>query len=111
MKRVESHLSRTRRSEEAVALGTTPIMQDSEDVRAKYHRAYDRYKRTHRGVEEFYQEASAMFERANGDRKKSDRAWDRISNECPDEMNTQFLQIKCAPGYEQYRAICAAFGQ
>ena len=87
------------------------IMQDSEDVRAKYHRAYDRYKRTHRGVEEFHQEASALFERANSDRQKSDRAWGRISNECPGEMNTRFLQKKCAPGYEQYRAICAAFGQ
>ncbi|WP_108839406.1 hypothetical protein [Tateyamaria sp. Alg231-49] len=114
LKAMQSKLKRALAEDEAEVVRLEKIlkiMQDSEEVRAKYHRAYDRYKRTHGGVEEFHQEASALFDKANNNRQKSDRTWDRISNECPNELNTQFLQAQCSPGDKRYRAICASFGQ
>jgi len=86
------------------------IMQNSDEVWAKYRHAYDRYETSHMNLNEFLSEASNLFERAKYYRDQSDLVYDRISGECPDTMSTSLLQAKCGQGNGGYTAICTAFG-
>ncbi|WP_299350346.1 hypothetical protein [uncultured Shimia sp.] len=86
------------------------IMQDSDEVWDKYHRAFDRYERAENDLESFSNEASDMYEEARWHYDRSQETYSRISQECPDKMNSSFLETRCSQGNSGYDAICDAFG-
>lgn len=86
------------------------IMQSSDEVWDKYYRAFDRYEQAASDLDNFADDANRVVNAMNSAQEQRELLGRRVTSECPNSWNGEFIRGRCNSGNSDYDAICLVYG-